>query len=178
VEPTKNRNDHETLEIVSNATLAFGGATALAKDLGIAQVAPFGGPLAVSGRDFNLGAMIAFDEINAAGGIGGNRLRLISRDDGYRSADTVQHVSDLLEQDNPLALIGMWGAENIEAVLAKKLLENAGLLKTQACRWWACGLEWQHCARTLTCFMFVPATAMKFSAFWIKFKPQAPAALR
>jgi len=127
VEPTKNRNDHETLEIVSNATLAFGGATALAKDLGIAQVAPFGGPLAVSGRDFNLGAMIAFDEINAAGGIGGNRLRLISRDDGYRSADTVQHVSDLLEQDNPLALIGMWGAENIEAVLAKKLLENAGL---------------------------------------------------
>ena len=107
--------------------MALVSTLALSKDLVIAQVAPFGGPLAVSGRDFNLGAMIAFDEINAAGGIGGNRLRLISRDDGYRSADTVQHVSDLLEKDNPLALIGMWGAENIEAVVAKKLLENAGL---------------------------------------------------
>lgn len=109
------------------ATVVWISVTASAKDLVVAQVAPFGGPLAVSGRDFNLGAMIAFDEINTAGGIAGNRLRLISRDDGYRSADTVQHVSDLLEQDNPLALIGMWGAENIEAVAAKKLLENSGL---------------------------------------------------
>ncbi len=91
------------------------------------QVAPFGGPLAVSGRDFNLGAMIAFDEINAAGGIGGHRLKLVSRDDGYRSTETVRLVADLIEQDNPVALIGMWGAENIHAVLDKDLLDKAGL---------------------------------------------------
>lgn len=114
-------------KFIALAAMTLLSTFALAKDLVIAQVAPFGGPLAVSGRDFNLGAMIAFDEINAAGGIGGNRLRLISRDDGYRSNDTVQHVSDLLENDNPLALIGMWGAENIEAVVAKKLLDKVGL---------------------------------------------------
>ncbi|MFY3383763.1 ABC transporter substrate-binding protein [Paracidovorax sp. MALMAid1276] len=99
----------------------------LAKDLVIGQVAPFGGPLAVSGRDFNLGAMIAFDEINAAGGVSGNRLRLVSRDDGYRSAETVRLVEELIEQEAPVALIGMWGAENIEAVLQKDLLEKADL---------------------------------------------------
>ncbi len=109
------------------ATMGWACIAAQAKDMVVAQVAPFGGPLAVSGRDFNLGAMVAFEEINASGGINGNRLRLISRDDGYRSADTVQHVRDLLEQDNPIALIGMWGAENIEAVVSKNLLENAGL---------------------------------------------------
>lgn len=109
------------------AIMAWAGIAVQAKDIVVAQVAPFGGPLAVSGRDFNLGAMVAFEEINASGGINGNRLRLVSRDDGYRSADTVQHVRDLLEQDNPIALIGMWGAENIEAVVAKNLLENAGL---------------------------------------------------
>lgn len=107
--------------------LACAAPLALAKDIVIGQVAPFGGPLAVSGRDFNLGAMIAFDEINAAGGIGGNRLKLVSRDDGYRSAETVRLVEDLIEQDNPVALIGMWGAENIDAVLDKDLLDKAGL---------------------------------------------------
>lgn len=107
--------------------LAVSPFIALAKDIVVGQVAPFGGPLAVSGRDFNLGAMIAFDEINAAGGIGGNRLKLVSRDDGYRSAETVRLVEDLIEQTNPVALIGMWGAENIDAVLDKGLLDKAGL---------------------------------------------------
>lgn len=109
------------------ACLGAAASAAQARDLVVGQVAPFGGPLAVSGRDFNLGAMIAFDEINAAGGISGNRLRLVSRDDGYRSAETVRLVEDLIEQDNPVALIGMWGAENIDAVLDKDLLEKAGL---------------------------------------------------
>lgn len=107
--------------------LACTACAVSARDIVIGQVAPFGGPLAVSGRDFNLGAMIAFDEINTAGGIGGNRLRLVSRDDGYRSGETVRLVGDLIEQDNPVALIGMWGAENIEAVLDKDLLDKAGL---------------------------------------------------
>lgn len=107
--------------------LAASSSIALAKDIVVGQVAPFGGPLAVSGRDFNLGAEIAFDEINAAGGIGGNRIRLVSRDDGYRSAETVRLVGDLIEQENPVALIGMWGAENIDAVLDKGLLDKAGL---------------------------------------------------
>lgn len=109
------------------ACLGAAAPTVRARDIVVGQVAPFGGPLAVSGRDFNLGAMIAFDEINAAGGISGNRLKLVSRDDGYRSAETVRLVEDLIEQDNPLALIGMWGSENIDAVLDKDLLEKAGL---------------------------------------------------
>jgi branched-chain amino acid transport system substrate-binding protein len=102
-------------------------ASAHARDIVVAQVAPFGGPLAVSGRDFNLGALIAFDEANSSGGIRGTPIRLVSRDDGYRPADTLLHVSELLEKQNPVALIGMWGAENVEAVLAKGLLDGSGI---------------------------------------------------
>lgn len=109
------------------ALVALATSPLFAKEIVVAQVAPFGGPLAISGRDFNLGAMIAFDEINARGGIAGNRLKLISRDDGYRSADTAQHVSQLIAQDKPIALIGMWGAENIAAVVDKGMLVNSGL---------------------------------------------------
>ena len=125
----------QTFYGVLAATVLLPSST-FAKDIVIAQVAPFGGPLAVSGRDFNLGALIAFDEVNANGGVAGNRLRLVSRDDGYRSTETVRLVGDLLEKsgpnalnvpDAPIALIGMWGAENIEAVVAKNLLVSSGI---------------------------------------------------
>jgi branched-chain amino acid transport system substrate-binding protein len=106
---------------------ALSTASLQAKEIVIAQVAPFGGPLAVSGRDFNLGAMIAFEEFNAKGGLKGNTIRFISRDDGYRPADTLAHVQELLDKENPVALLGMWGAENVDAVLSKGLLEQSGV---------------------------------------------------
>ncbi|WP_296507687.1 ABC transporter substrate-binding protein [Rhodoferax sp.] len=105
----------------------FGNAPALAKDVWVAQVAPFGGALAQAGRDFNLGITVALNEINMTGGVNGNRLRLVSRDDGYRSKDTVSHAREILQKYEPVAFLGMWGAENISAVLQSKLLESKGV---------------------------------------------------
>ena len=115
------------LMVIAAVHVCVAVSPVLAKDIVIAQIAPFGGPLAVSGRDFNLGAMIAFDEVNASGGIAGNRVRLVSRDDGYRAADTARLVQELIATDNPVALIGMWGAENVQAVIDKNLLDTTGL---------------------------------------------------
>jgi branched-chain amino acid transport system substrate-binding protein len=112
---------------VFSVALGLGTGLAGAKDLVIGQVAPFGGNLAVAGRDFNLGAMIAFDEVNAAGGIGRQQLRLVSRDDGNRPADTVRHVTSLLATESPLALIGLWGAESAQALLKNKALKKSGI---------------------------------------------------
>lgn len=102
-------------------------APSWAKDVWVAQVAPFGGALAQAGRDFNLGITVALNEINMAGGVNGNRLRLVSRDDGYRSKDTVSHVREVLQKHEPVAFLGMWGAENISAVLESKVLESKGV---------------------------------------------------
>jgi branched-chain amino acid transport system substrate-binding protein len=92
----------------------------------VAQVAPFGGPLAVSGRDFNLGAMIAFDEVNSQGGIRGTPIRFVSRDDGYRPLETVAHVKELLASHNPLVMMGMWGSDSVQAVLESGALTASG----------------------------------------------------
>ncbi|NJS36277.1 MAG: ABC transporter substrate-binding protein [Brachymonas sp.] len=115
------------LSLATSTVLLAGGATAQNRELVVAQVAPFGGPLAVSGRDFNLGAMIAFDEVNSQGGIRGTPVRLISRDDGYRPADTVAHVKDVLANYNPVALLGMWGSDSVQAVLDSGALTDSGL---------------------------------------------------
>lgn len=102
-------------------------AHGIAGEIVVAQVAPFGGALAVSGRDFNLGAMVAFDEVNSRGGIKGSTIRLVSRDDGYRPTETLTQVKNLLEAEDPVALIGIWGSENVSTLLAPNILEAAGL---------------------------------------------------
>ncbi len=111
---------------IASVTLVS-AALAQTREYVIAQVAPFGGPLAVSGRDFNLGAMIAFDEVNSQGGIRGTPVRFMSRDDGYRPLDSVAHVKDVLANHNPLAVIGMWGSDSVQAVLDSGALVDSGL---------------------------------------------------
>lgn len=108
------------------AVVLVSSALAQGREYVVAQVAPFGGPLAVSGRDFNLGAMIAFDEVNSQGGIRGIPIRFVSRDDGYRPTDAVAHVKDLLVNQNPLVLMGMWGSDSVQAVLESGALTATG----------------------------------------------------
>ena len=113
------------LALLSSALLVS-AAYAQPREYVVAQVAPFGGPLAVSGRDFNLGAMIAFDEVNSQGGIRGTPIRFVSRDDGYRPLDAVAHVKELLANQNPLVLMGMWGSDSVQAVLESGALTASG----------------------------------------------------
>ncbi|EGF31745.1 putative LEU/ILE/VAL-binding signal peptide protein [Oxalobacteraceae bacterium IMCC9480] len=105
--------------------LVVAASTLSAKELVVAQVAPFAGNLAGAGRDFNLGVMISFEEINAKGGINGNKLRLTSRDDGYRIDETLRLVDDVIDTEQPIALVGLTGDSNIEALLKKGILEQA-----------------------------------------------------
>lgn len=102
-------------------------APAVAADLPIAQVAPLSGPLTPTGTHLRAGAQLYFDAINAGGGIHGNRLVLQSRDDGYKAAETVRQVRELLRESQPLALFGIVGTGNVEALLKEKLLDEAGV---------------------------------------------------
>lgn len=57
------------------------------------------------GRPMKLGAELAVDEINAAGGIGGRRLALVARDD-YASPDSAVLVANELYLSNVSAVVG------------------------------------------------------------------------
>lgn len=100
---------------------------ALAAELTIAQVAPFSGPLTPTGTHLRAGAQLYFDAVNAAGGIHGNKLKLQSRDDGYKATETVKQVRELLREAQPLALFGIVGTGNVEAILKEKVLDEAGI---------------------------------------------------
>lgn len=112
------------LIVAAIAGLALPSAAA---DISIAQVAPFSGPLTPTGTHLRAGAQLYFDAVNAAGGIHGKRLTLLSRDDGYKSTETLRQVRELLREAQPLALFGIVGTGNVEALLKEKVLDEAGI---------------------------------------------------
>lgn len=98
---------------------------ALAEEIVIGQVAPLSGVLASTGKDMVLGAHVYFESVNAQGGVDGEKIRHVVKDDAYTSAETVRQTKELIDNDKPVALIGFAGTGNIGEVLKAKILENA-----------------------------------------------------
>ncbi|MBB3193080.1 ABC transporter substrate-binding protein [Roseateles terrae] len=107
------------------ALLCLAAAPAAHADIVIGQVAPFTGPQAVTGKAIRAGAKLWLDEVNARGGIKGQKLKLVTRDDGQKPEETVRLVKELIEQDNPTALIGTIGTTNLEALKQDGILEKS-----------------------------------------------------
>lgn len=82
----------------------------------IGQSAALTGPAAQLGLQMNLGARLAFDQVNAAGGINGASLELVALDDGYDPARCKANTEKLLA-DNVFALFGYVGTPTCLAAL-------------------------------------------------------------
>ena len=93
----------------------------------IGQVTPLSGPLAPTGSHIRAGAQLYFDAVNAKGGVHGEKIRLVTKDDAYKAAETVRLAKELINEVQPLALFGFVGTGNAEAILKDKILSNAGI---------------------------------------------------
>jgi branched-chain amino acid transport system substrate-binding protein len=105
------------------SSLSFASLPAVAKDkvaddvIVIGQSAPFSGPSAQLGTDFNLGARTYFQMVNDAGGVYGRKIELHAKDDAYDANLTVQNTHELLDKDHVLALFGYVGTTTSMAAL-------------------------------------------------------------
>jgi branched-chain amino acid transport system substrate-binding protein len=90
------------------------------------------GPAAFVGKGFALGSKIAAAEINAAGGINGRKLTVITEDDGYIPARSFQSLTKLLEVDKIFALNGTSGTANVLAMMPLITENNLPTLVTEA----------------------------------------------
>lgn len=91
----------------------------------IGDILPLTGPPALLGVAHNVGVKAAVAEVNAAGGINGRRVRLISEDDGYVPSRTIQGVRKLLNSDKVFALTSISGTAQAQA--AMPLLQQSGI---------------------------------------------------
>lgn len=81
-------------------------SSVLAGEIKIGTVLPLSGALATFGQASLNGMRLAVDEINAAGGVKGQKVVLISEDNKSDATETVNAVSKLITRDNVLAIIG------------------------------------------------------------------------
>ena len=98
-----------------------------ASDIVIGQVVPMTGALAEYGKDLTLGVNLYVRHLNDRGGINGQKIRVVTRDDGYKVDETLKQTKELLAKDNPVALIGFVGTGNVSALLKENVLANANI---------------------------------------------------
>src|ERR1043165_8601958 len=70
------------------------------------------GPEATFGQSTHNGVMLAVDEINAAGGIKGRKIRVVSEDDQSKPDEAANAVTKLISQDGVLAVVGEVASSN------------------------------------------------------------------
>src|SRR5947199_6174322 len=85
------------------------------------------GPIKVWGVPASNGMKMAVEEINAAGGIQGRKLRMILEDNGYDPKKAVLASQKMVERDKIFAMVGPMGSPTVLA--AQDILFDAGVLQ-------------------------------------------------
>ncbi|MEP7029408.1 MAG: ABC transporter substrate-binding protein [Pseudolabrys sp.] len=109
--------------VVSALSLAVGPARA--EDILLGYLPAAGGPYATFSKTNFIAAQMAVDEVNAAGGIAGKKLRIVSFDTAGKPDQAVVGVRKLAEDDKVMAVIGPFSSS--ECRVAFPAAERAGL---------------------------------------------------
>jgi branched-chain amino acid transport system substrate-binding protein len=103
--------------LLSSTAVMAGDPGVTDTEIKIGDVNIMTGPAAFVGHGVALGSKIAAAEINAAGGINGRKLTIITEDDGYIPSRSFQALTKLLDVDNIFALNGTSGTANVLAMM-------------------------------------------------------------
>src|ERR1700741_2928899 len=85
------------------------------------------GPIKGWGVPVSNGMKMAVEEINAAGGVQGRKIRLVVEDSGYDPKKAVLASQKLIERDKIFAMVGPMGSPTVLA--AQDVLFDAGVLQ-------------------------------------------------
>ena len=94
--------------LAASALLALPLHMAHAQDVVVAHVGPMSGPLAGNGIANYEGAKAYFDQVNAQGGINGQKIRLVREDDQYKADETIRLVHEVAKRDRPRPSSTCW----------------------------------------------------------------------
>lgn len=86
--------------------IGFSGCTKKTDEILIGEFGTLTGGEATFGQSTNKGLRMALDEINAAGGVKGKKIKLITYDNQGKTDETAAVVTRLITQDKVVAIIG------------------------------------------------------------------------
>ena len=123
-------NRRHLLGGLSGLALAPWSATGFAtgKEIVVGQVASLSGSNGADlGQGLKAGVEACFLAVNTAGGIRGQTVKLVSKDDRYLPEETVNLTRELIVQERPAALIAYRGTANTMALIKSELLVKQGI---------------------------------------------------
>jgi len=111
-----------TLVLFSVALVFTGCGKQEADEIRIGVIAPETGAVAAYGEGARDGILLAFDKINAEGGIDGKQIKVILEDNKGDQAETTNVVNKLISKDKVVAIIGpvISGTSNVAAPICNK----------------------------------------------------------
>jgi ABC-type branched-subunit amino acid transport system substrate-binding protein len=115
------------IRTIAASACLLAASHALSKEIVVAQVAAFTGAQAGSGKAIRAGIKLYVDHVNHAGGIAGEKIKLVSYDDGYKADETVRLVKEALTKQSPIAFVGILGTANNEALIKDGVLARSNV---------------------------------------------------
>lgn len=113
---TDNRTGHHWRTCLMGVLLASTVLSAQAQ-LRIGQPSGFTGSVSAGVKENTEGARLYIDAVNARGGVNGQKIELISADDEFNPARTVEVARELITKENVLALFLNRGTPHSQALL-------------------------------------------------------------
>ena len=104
------------LSLLAGTALAEDGVSSGEIRIGMANALT--GPAAGLGTGVKAGAEAYLAKVNAAGGVHGRKIVLVSKDDGYEPARSAAATQELIEKDKVFALFGYVGTPTSSAAVA------------------------------------------------------------
>ncbi|HEY5211024.1 MAG TPA: ABC transporter substrate-binding protein [Stellaceae bacterium] len=100
-----------TIAAMAFAALVMLAPSARAADTGPIKIGVIGEQSAIAGASLTKAAQLAGDEINAAGGLNGRKVEIITYDDHSSAAEAVRAFQRAVHQDHVVAVIGSYISE-------------------------------------------------------------------
>jgi branched-chain amino acid transport system substrate-binding protein len=88
-----------------------------ATEIKVGQAAALTGPAAGLGQGMQAGMQACFSAVNAAGGVNGRTITLVTKDDGYEPNLSIGAVRELLDTEKVFLLIGGVGTPTAQAMV-------------------------------------------------------------
>lgn len=93
------------------------GPALAAEPIVVGRSLPLTGPLKSYGEAKRDGADAYIRKVNAAGGVGGRAIELVTLDDNYQPPRTVENLKKLAKERQPTAFLGLFGVPTVAAAL-------------------------------------------------------------
>lgn len=105
--------------------LLLSAAVARGEDLVVGQLASLTNPLTrVIAAEYTQGIALGLRRVNADGGVQGRSVKLVTHDDNFEPARTLQGAQQLVERDGVVALVGGLGTPTTMQLVNDRFLER------------------------------------------------------